>query len=72
MTGEITLHGKVLPIGGLREKANAALRAGIKTVLIPHDNQKDLDEIDPKALEMMEFIPCKTVDDVLKVALEAK
>jgi ATP-dependent Lon protease len=72
MTGEITLHGKVLPIGGLREKANAALRAGIKTVLIPHDNQKDLDEVDPKALEMMEFIPCKTVDDVLKVALEAK
>ena len=72
MTGEITLHGKVLPIGGLREKANAALRAGIKTVLIPHDNQKDLEEVDPKALEMMEFIPCKTVDDVLKVALEAK
>ncbi len=72
MTGEITLHGKVLPIGGLREKANAALRAGIKTVLIPFDNQKDLEEVDPKALEMMEFIPCKTVDDVLKVALEAK
>ena len=72
MTGEITLHGKVLPIGGLREKANAALRAGIKTVLIPFDNQKDLEEVDPKALETMEFIPCKTVDDVLKVALEAK
>lgn len=72
MTGEITLHGKVLPIGGLREKANAALRAGIKTVLVPFDNQKDLEEVDPKALETMEFIPCKTVDDVLKVALEAK
>ena len=72
MTGEITLHGKVLPIGGLREKANAALRAGIKTVLIPFDNQKDLEDVDPKALEMMNFIPCKTVDDVLKVALEAK
>jgi len=72
MTGEITLHGKVLAIGGLREKSNAALRAGIKTVLIPFDNQKDLEEVDPKALEMMEFIPCKTVDDVLKVALEAK
>ncbi len=72
MTGEITLHGKVLPIGGLREKANAALRAGIKTVLIPFDNQKDLEEVDPKALEMIEFIPCKTVDDVLKIALEAK
>lgn len=72
MTGEITLHGKVLPIGGLREKANAALRAGIKTVLFPFDNQKDLEEVDPKALETMEFVPCKTVDDVLKVALEAK
>ncbi len=72
MTGEITLHGKVLAIGGLREKANAALRAGIKTVLIPFDNQKDLDEVDPKALETMEFIPCKTVDEILQIALEAK
>ncbi|MBQ3075947.1 MAG: hypothetical protein IJC26_07750, partial [Clostridia bacterium] len=71
-TGEITLHGKVLAIGGLREKANAALRAGIKTVLIPFENKKDLDEVDPKALELMEFIPCKTVDDVLSIALEEK
>jgi ATP-dependent Lon protease len=70
MTGEITLHGKVLAIGGLREKASAALRAGIKTVLIPYGNQKDLEEVDPKALETMEFIPVKTVDEVLKVALK--
>ncbi len=72
MTGEITLHGNVLAIGGLREKAGAALRAGIKTVLIPADNVKDLEEVDPKALETMEFIPCKTIDDVLKVALVQK
>ena len=69
MTGEITLHGKVLAIGGLREKAGAALRAGIRTVCIPADNKKDLEEVDPKALETIEFIPCRTVDDVLKVAL---
>ncbi len=69
MTGEITLHGKVLPIGGLREKAGAALRSGIKTVLIPADNEKDLEEVDPKAREKMEFIPCRTIDDVLKIAL---
>ena len=69
MTGEITLHGEVLPIGGLREKASAALRAGIKTVLIPADNEKDLEEVDPKALEQMEFVLCRTVDDVLRIAL---
>ena len=70
MTGEITLHGKVLAIGGLREKAGAALRAGIRTVLIPADNKKDLEDVDPKALECMEFIPCRTIDDVLRVAIE--
>ena len=69
MTGEITLHGKVLAIGGLREKAGAALRAGIRTVLIPADNQKDLEDVDPKALETIRFIPCKTVDEVLRAAL---
>ncbi len=72
MTGEITLHGKVLAIGGLREKSSAALRSGIKTVLYPFDNQKDLEEVDPKALEKMEFIPCKNIDDVLRVALKNK
>ncbi len=69
MTGEITLHGEVLPIGGLREKASAALRAGIKTVLIPADNEKDLDEVDPKALEKITFIPCRRIEEVLDIAL---
>jgi len=69
MTGEINLRGEVLAIGGLREKAGAALRAGIRTVLFPADNRKDLEDVDPKALESMEFIPCRTVDDVLKIAL---
>lgn len=69
MTGEVTLHGEVLAIGGLREKAGAALRAGMKTVLIPRDNLKDLDEVDPKAKEQMEFIPCDKAEDVLAVAL---
>jgi len=69
MTGEITLTGEVLAIGGLREKASAALRAGMKTVLIPADNVKDLEEVDPKALQQMRFVPCRTVDDVLQEAL---
>ncbi len=72
MTGEVTLHGDVLAIGGLREKASAALRAGMKVVLIPKDNVKDLDEVDPKAKETMTFIPCEKVEDVLAVALRKK
>ncbi len=69
MTGEITLRGKVLAIGGLKEKTMAAYNAGVKTVLIPHDNLKDLNNIDPLARENLQFIPCKTLDDVLKNAL---
>ena len=69
MTGEICLRGDVLAIGGLREKASAALRAGMKTVLIPEDNLKDLDEVDPLAKENIRFVPCNTVWDVLKEAL---
>ena len=72
MTGEVTLHGEVLAIGGLREKAGAALRAGMKTVLIPRDNLKDLDEVDPKARERMTFVPCDKVEEVLAVALRAR
>ena len=71
MTGEITLRGKVLAIGGLKEKTMAAYTAGVKTVLIPHDNLKDLNEIDPLAKENLEFIPCKTISDVLSAALVA-
>ena len=69
MTGEITLRGVVLPIGGLKEKLLAAHRAGIKKVLIPEENKKDLVEVPKTILKSMEIIPVKTVDDVLKVAL---
>jgi len=69
MTGEITLRGKVLPIGGLKEKTMAAYNAGVRTVLIPHGNLKDINEIDPLARESLKFIPCKTLSDVLDNAL---
>ncbi|MDC0339683.1 endopeptidase La [Pelagibacteraceae bacterium] len=69
MTGEITLRGIVLPIGGLKEKLLAAHRAGIKKVLIPMENKKDLVEIPKIILDTMEIIPVKNVDEVLKVAL---
>ena len=69
MTGEITLRGIVLPIGGLKEKLLAAHRAGIKKVLIPIENKKDLVEVTKTILETMEIIPVKNVDEVLKVAL---
>ncbi len=69
MTGEITLRGLVLPIGGLKEKLLAAHRAGIKTVLIPIENKKDLTEVPKTVLEAIEIIPVKNVDEVLKVAL---
>ena len=69
MTGEITLRGKVLAIGGLKEKTLAAYRSGISTVLIPEDNMRDLDDIDAEAREHLRFIPCKTADDVLRAAL---
>ena len=69
MTGEITLRGKVLAIGGLKEKTLAAYRAGVKTVLIPADNVRDLDDIDKEAKENLTFIPCATATDVLANAL---
>lgn len=69
MTGEITLRGRVLPIGGLKEKLLAALRAGVKTVLIPRENEKDLAEIPDNVKKGMEIIPVTTVDEVLKRAL---
>ena len=69
MTGEITLRGVVLPIGGLKEKLLAAHRAGIKKVLIPSENEKDLVEVPKTILKNIEIIPVKNVDEVLKVAL---
>jgi len=69
MTGEITLRGRVLPIGGLKEKTLAAHRAGIKTVLIPKDNKKDLREIPKKIRDQLRIIPVEFVDEVLREAL---
>lgn len=69
MTGEVTLRGRVLPIGGLKEKTMAALRNGIKTVIIPADNLKDLEEIDQTVRAALQFVPVEHVDDVLAHAL---
>ena len=69
MTGEVTLTGQVLQIGGLKEKLLAAHRAGIKKVLIPEENKKDLIEVPKTILDSMEIITVKNVDEVLKVAL---
>ncbi len=69
MTGEVTVTGQVLPIGGLKEKLLAAHRAGIKTVLIPKDNEKDLVEIPKKVKEDIKLIPVETADQVIKIAL---
>ncbi|MDQ3115204.1 MAG: endopeptidase La [Verrucomicrobiota bacterium] len=70
MTGEITLRGLVLPIGGLKEKSLAAMRAGITTVIIPKLNEKDLVDIPEEAKEKIQFVPVETVDEVLQTALE--
>ena len=69
MTGEITLRGRVLPIGGLREKTMAAMRAGVKTVIIPADNEADLENIDQTVRRALEFVQTDHVDKVLDVAL---
>lgn len=70
MTGEITLRGKVLPIGGLKEKSLAAMRAGIKKVLIPVDNMKDLDDIPESVKNGVKFIPVENVSEVFNIAIE--
>jgi ATP-dependent Lon protease len=69
MTGEITLRGRILPIGGLKEKLLAALRGGIKTVLIPKENEKDLAEIPDNVKKALNIIAVATVDEVLRRAL---
>jgi len=69
MTGEVTLTGHVLPIGGLKEKVLAAKRSGIKTIIIPHENKKDLKEIEAHLIKGIKFIYAKTLDDVVKYAL---
>jgi len=70
MTGEITLRGLVLPIGGLKEKSLAAMRAGITTVIIPKLNEKDLVDVPEEAKQKLKFVPVESVDEVLAVALE--
>ena len=69
MTGEITLRGRVLPIGGLKEKTLAAYRAGIRTLVIPRENVKDLEDIPPHVLSQFRVVEAETIDDVLKTAL---
>ena len=72
MTGEISLRGRVLPIGGLKEKTMAALRDGIHTVIIPKDNERDLEEIDQTVRKSLEFVIAENVDTVLTTALNPK
>ena len=69
MTGEVSLRGNVLAIGGLKEKTMAAYSAGVKDVLIPADNVRNLDEVDDTVKENVRFIPCKKATDVLRIAL---
>ena len=69
MTGEVTLRGRVLPIGGLKEKTMAAFRNGIKTVILPADNGKDLEEIDQTVRKALQFILVERADQVLSAAL---
>jgi ATP-dependent Lon protease len=70
MTGEITLRGKVLPIGGLKEKILAAVRAGVTTIIIPEQNRKDLEDVPKNILKKVTIVCAKAIDDVLKIALE--
>ena len=69
MTGEITIRGRVLAIGGLKEKVLAAYREGIKTIILPEDNRRDIEEIPENVREKLEFIPVDHVDKVLENAL---
>lgn len=69
MTGEITIRGRVLPIGGLKEKSMAAYTGGVKTVFIPKANIPDLDDVDERVKENIEFIPVAYVDEIIEKAL---
>jgi ATP-dependent Lon protease len=70
MTGEITLTGQVLPIGGVRDKTLAAQRAGIKRVIIPHENEPDLEELPKETRQELDFVLADTLDDVLAAAFD--
>ena len=71
MTGEITLRGKVMPIGGVKEKVLAARRAGVTTVILPQRNEKDMEDVPPAVREEMQFRFVESIDEVLEHALEA-
>ena len=70
MTGEITLRGRVLPIGGLREKSIAAHRSGLKKILIPKDNVRDLDEVPESVKNNLEIVPVSSIDEVAEIAIK--
>src|SRR5207342_3678010 len=70
MTGEITLTGQVLPIGGIREKSLAAQRAGLKRVILPRENESDLADLPPETREALTFIPADTIEDVFAAAFD--
>ncbi len=72
MTGEITLRGQVLPVGGIKEKVLAAHRSGLKTVILPRQNESDLEELDPENIEGIEFVYVETVDDILQMVFSEK
>lgn len=72
MTGEITLRGQVLPVGGIKEKVLAAHRNGLKTVILPKRNEFDLDDVPEEIKNKMQFVFAETVDDVLDAALEKR
>jgi ATP-dependent Lon protease len=69
MTGEVTLRGHALPIGGLREKSLAALRSGIKTIIVPAENKKDVGELPEEVKKELKIVYMKNVDDALAIAL---
>jgi ATP-dependent Lon protease len=71
MTGEITLRGRVLPIGGLKEKVLGAHRAGIKVIIIPKGNEADIEDVPEEVRNTLEFHPVETLNEVLKIALVA-
>jgi len=70
MTGEITLRGRILPIGGLKEKSIAAHRSGLKTIMIPFDNKKDLEDIPKEIQEQLEIIPVSSIDEIIEKVLK--
>jgi ATP-dependent Lon protease len=72
MTGEITLTGQVLPIGGLREKSLAAQRAGLKRVVFPRENEPDLDDLPPETRKAIDFVPAETIEDVFAAAFDGR